>query len=179
MTPSLTTELIADRINILEANYQAFIKSGEVRRMAEAFSSFHDFDEETAIYFENGLLFYLIFFLDDERFTNYLISDCFLNRDDAVLLVIAIKQALPDYIKEALAVTQKALTESTNETYNQNEDGDIENKTEELDNNDHNSSLENRPRATIEFPDNSQTNNFSDNEEIYQSSQDEILNRSQ
>lgn len=109
---SLTSELIQDRVNLLEPSYQSFIRGGEVSKIAEAFSSFHEFDEETATLFENGVFLYFIFFLDETGFINYLISDCLLNRDDATLLALAVRQALPDNLKPAFDVTQKILAEN-------------------------------------------------------------------
>lgn len=183
MSPTSNAELIQERVNNLEENYRNFIQSGEVSKISEAFSTFHNFDEETAVFFENGVFLYLIFFMTEESFINYLISDCLLNRNDATLLTIAVKKSLPGYIQASFEATQEALLKSAKTI--------ADNSSE-------------KPKATLEFPiitkkepedfseeiaaleELSQKNNLSrkesnlgetEQEQTYISSQDDILNK--
>ena len=106
---TLTSELIKDRINDLEPSYREFIVNGSLAEIAQNFITAQNFDEDTGIIFENGLVLFMIFFLSQETFTNYLISDCLLERHDATLLAEAVKLALPSEIRNAFEVTQKAI----------------------------------------------------------------------
>lgn len=127
--------LITDRINNLEPDYKSFVLSSLLTEIIQDLSAIHNFDEDTAIVFENGLAMYLLFFFDDNTFVNYLISDCNLKKQEAELLLSGIKLALPTEINTALENTQKiffedqtkildeiAETESIIKTFDSNQD---------------------------------------------------------
>lgn len=109
---NMNDQEIKNRIAILEPFYRDFIKSEIPNLITSQFSEEYGFNEEKDIVFSNGVVLFLLFFLDKSDFVQFLMEECELNEKEAVLLTEGILLALPEPIRESHQKTRLLISSS-------------------------------------------------------------------
>ena len=103
---------IKNRIIQLEPSYRDFVLSDIPVATADKFAKAHGLDEIRSAVLENGIMLFLLFFLDKSELKSFLIEECKLNNGDAGLLVEEVIMSLPEDLRAAEELTRKIITET-------------------------------------------------------------------
>lgn len=98
-------ELIQNRLQLLSPEYQEMLKGDFTSETASRFGAAHNFTDWQTIVLENGLVGYLLFFMNQSEFTAFVSRECEMNQDEAAVLVTAIVSLLPEGYRETHAYT--------------------------------------------------------------------------
>lgn len=106
----MTNEIIKERIDLLEPNYKQYILSNAIPDIAQGFITKQNFDEDTSTAFENGIVILMLFFINKDGFSDYLVSNCGIKSYyEASLLTEAIILSLPDDVKKTFEYTSNLV----------------------------------------------------------------------
>lgn len=156
----MPNDIIQNRLQIFSPEYRSFLASGVIEEICLPLAETEGFSEDQKIVFQNGLALYLLFILDIDAFADFVSSECDMPADQARILVRAAHNMLPEEIMLALL---KADTVPTPPTTTSLAD-DIEAAE---------AALNSIPKIRTMEQDMRHTEN---NEPIYSSSQDALLN---
>lgn len=120
--------IIQNRIQTLSPIYKDFVLSDFAENAANVFGVRFDFGEDNIIILENGIAMYLLFFMNKNELIEYVKTDCNLQKDDAVLLIEAILNELPDSMIKGIEETYLAFKQA-GEQADLIEESDIDAKT--------------------------------------------------
>jgi hypothetical protein len=87
---------IKNRIELLSPAYQEFVKSDFARELARSLGEVDKFDEDRIAILSNGIMLYLLLFLDFTELIKFISSDCTVTTDHATRLAGAVVASLPD-----------------------------------------------------------------------------------
>lgn len=95
-------KMIQDQINKLSSDYKAFVESDITEMTARIFGQKLGLEGKQIEVFENGLMLYLLFFLNKQQFAGFLTTECNIPARDANLTVAAIHSGLPKAVADGL-----------------------------------------------------------------------------
>jgi len=96
----MPNEIINQRIEELEPTYRDYILSDEINDIAAEFSEAHGLDEDQATSLETGIFLFLLFFINKDSFTGFIVENCNLEDESAGILTEAILMIIPANIRE-------------------------------------------------------------------------------
>lgn len=100
---------IKERLALLAPDYQEFLFGGYPEMTAGVFAPLFGLDEDGAIVLENGIVLFLLFFIDEAGLTRFLITDCHVEPQLADETVATILKGLPTSLRLAQAEVFKQL----------------------------------------------------------------------
>lgn len=106
--------LINERLSHLDPGYRDYISSGEPSIIVSSLAEIHNLDEVSTLALENGFLLFLLYFLSKNDFTMFIVEECQLSPEQAVILVNAFLLALPSDVRLAYEKTASESTISAN-----------------------------------------------------------------
>lgn len=111
---------VSERLSILPTTYKDFLLSDFTFEAAEVFGASLSLDSEKVSSLEDGILLYLLFFLNKESLITYLVDELHIKEKDSQEVVTAIIASLPDYIGEVriedTSSSSKLLSDEITET---------------------------------------------------------------
>ena len=94
-------QIIKDRLTQLDPAYRSFVTSDEPSTIVQSLAEIHNLDEISLLALENGFLLLLLFLLSKNDFTVFIVEECHISAEQAVLLTSAFLLALPADIRTA------------------------------------------------------------------------------
>lgn len=94
-------QIIKDRLKQLDPTYRSFVTSGEPSAIVLSLAEIHNLDEDSILALENGFLLLLLFLLSKNDFTVFIVEECHISAEQAILLTAAFLLALPADIRTA------------------------------------------------------------------------------
>lgn len=95
-------KIIQERLAMLSPEYTEVVMSDLAEITTNAFAPALGLDEEKTVVFENGFLMFLLFFMNEQRFAQYLVSECAITESQASQTVADILAALPPDLVSAM-----------------------------------------------------------------------------
>ncbi len=100
----MENELIQERLSLLGEEYKTFLGSDYLSTLTESLSVSENLTPEETTYLQNGIVLFLLFFIDAERLKNFIAKNC--NREEeAAGMVEVIMQAMPDWFPKVYNAT--------------------------------------------------------------------------
>jgi hypothetical protein len=88
---------IKQRLNQLPEGYRKYVLSDMPRIISDTFAEAHQLDEARTLALENGFALYLLFFINQSEFADFIVKECGLEIDTARVLAAGFHTALqPD-----------------------------------------------------------------------------------
>ncbi|MDC1205585.1 hypothetical protein N8083_01935 [Candidatus Pacebacteria bacterium] len=107
----MTNPAIKQRLAILSPEYRAFILSEYPNVVARTFGESLGFDEIKTTVLENGIVLFLLIFLNKEELIAFIATECHISEKESSELIAAIQQTLPDqFLKELTTLYSKLRT---------------------------------------------------------------------
>lgn len=108
----MTPDLIKSRNDILSSDYKDFVYSDFTDVTVAIFGDYLKLDEEKRVIFENGLMLFLLLFLNKFEFIEFIIRECSLSIEKAISAVTAISEGLPVEMTTAMNAAKALLEKS-------------------------------------------------------------------
>ena len=91
---------VKTRLESLTPTYREFILSDFAQEAATQFGEVNQFGEEQTVLLSNGIILYLLAFLDLNELINFIVNNCKVSVENASQIVWAILDSLPDGFTE-------------------------------------------------------------------------------
>lgn len=116
--------IIKERLSLLTPDYQEFIFGGYPEMTANVFAETLNLDQDGLIVFENGIVLFLLFFIDADGLARFLVTDCHVEPHLADEVTSSILKGLPanllstqnevfDEINKQESTEDQVISEST------------------------------------------------------------------
>jgi hypothetical protein len=107
---------IKNRLESLGPEYRSFVLSDFAPEVAQQFGTTAKLNDDQKTMLSNGIVLYLLVFLNLDELVKFITRNCGLGRDESVKLVSAIMSTLPDWFIGAHKETMAGIESGKNGT---------------------------------------------------------------